>query len=93
MKSALSAFVVLVLAPSAAFACPMCFTGNNSNQSAFLYGSLFLMAVPVIAIGSLVYWAYRRIRAAELAQQVVPPAATPDGPEGQSRTPLRLVRR
>jgi hypothetical protein len=43
----------------------MCFAGGNQNQDAFLYGSLFLMVVPVSAIGGLAYWAYKRIRAAE----------------------------
>jgi hypothetical protein len=51
--------------PRAAHACPMCFNGANSNSQAFVYGSLLLMFVPVTAIGSLVYWAYRRIRAVE----------------------------
>ena len=53
--------------PRVAHACPMCFNGADSNSQAFVYGSLFLMVVPVTAIGSLVYWAYRRIRDAESA--------------------------
>jgi hypothetical protein len=66
----------------------MCFNGNNSNQSAFLYGSLFLMIVPVTAIGSLLYWAWRRSKALE-----APPPAPPAAPGESPRTALRLVRR
>jgi len=70
------ALVALCL-PSVVRACPMCFTGNN--EDAFLYGSLFLMIVPVSAIGGLLYWAYRRIKASEAASALPeepPPAVT-----------------
>ncbi len=83
-----AALAVGLLLSSAARACPMCFNGNNTNQSAFLYGSLFLMIVPVIAIGSLLYWAYRRSKSLE-APPDSPPAAS-----GESEpAALRLVRR
>lgn len=64
--AALFCLAAIVL-PRVAHACPMCFNGKDSNSDAFVYGSLFLMFVPVTAIGSLVYWAYRRFRAAESA--------------------------
>jgi hypothetical protein len=82
-----AALVVGLLMSGVAHACPMCFNGNNSNQSAFLYGSLFLMIVPVTAIGSLLYWAWRRSKALEAPRPPAPPAAD------SQRTPLRLVRR
>jgi len=74
----------------------MCFGGNNMNQDAFLYGSLFLMFVPVAAIGSLLYWAYRRSRALE--QPPAPPSRPPANglaADGQSAAApgLRVVRR
>jgi hypothetical protein len=65
------------LVPVRAFACPMCFGGNNQNQEAFLYGSLFLMIVPVVSIGSLLYWAYRRTKALE---NLAPPPTLPTAP-------------
>lgn len=69
----------------------MCFTGDNSNQDAFLYGSLLLMFVPVTAIGGLLYWAYRRIQAHERPPE--PPAA-PDVSDAQQGSPvLRVVPR
>jgi hypothetical protein len=63
----LAPFVTLVtgLLPAVVHACPMCFNGKDSNSDAFLYGSLFLMFVPVSALGGLAYWAYRRIKAAD----------------------------
>jgi hypothetical protein len=70
--SALTAFV-----PSIALACPMCFNGDNTN--AFVYGSLFLMLVPTITLGSLGYWAYRRIKAQDEPphEAAVPHVAVP----------------
>jgi hypothetical protein len=81
------------LLATVARACPMCFNGNGNNQSAFLYGSLFLMIVPVTAIGSLLYWAYRRSKALEAPP--VAPSAPSDvrSGDGQTRPALRLVRR
>jgi hypothetical protein len=96
LGAALSVVLVLVTWPlltSVARACPMCFSGNGTNQSAFLYGSLFLMIVPVTAIGSLLYWAYRRSKALE-SPPVVPPTPSDVGPGGGQTSPaLRLVRR
>ena len=81
----------LWLLASPAYACPMCFGGNN--ESAFLYGSLFLMVVPVTAIGSLLYWAYRRTRAIENDPLPRPPAPRAAEPATPARAPaLRLVR-
>jgi hypothetical protein len=85
----LSAVVAFTMWPVLAYACPMCFDGGNSNQSAFLYGSLFLMIVPVTVIGGLMYWAYRRIRAAEARERPQPPSDAAN----EGRPPLRLIRR
>jgi hypothetical protein len=78
--------VLCVALPAVVHACPMCFNGNNQNQSAYLWGSLFMMFVPTAVIGSLLYWAYRRTRALE--QPPVPPAPAPDA----ARSALHVVR-
>jgi uncharacterized membrane protein YebE (DUF533 family) len=78
--------LLLALWPAVALACPMCFDGGNSNKDAFLWGSLFLMIVPVTAIGGLAYWAYRRMRASEARQAARTRA-------DDERQPLRLVGR
>ncbi|HKU43602.1 MAG TPA: hypothetical protein VJR89_35810 [Polyangiales bacterium] len=80
-----AALLVFAL-PNVALACPMCFTGNNSNQSAFLWGSLFLMFVPTATLGALAYWAYRRMR----AQEAPPPPPVP-APDAEAPV-LRVVR-
>jgi hypothetical protein len=79
------------LAPLYAYACPMCFSVDK-NTSAYVYGSLFLMIVPVSAIGSLVYLAYRRIRAHEEAEN--PRAAlVPEAPHVAATPGLRVIDR
>jgi hypothetical protein len=76
----------------------MCFNGNDQNADAFVYGSLFLMFVPTAALGSLGYWAYRRIAAADRASMPLP-RGDDDGPGGDGFGPkggpvvLRVVER
>jgi membrane protease YdiL (CAAX protease family) len=91
--SALLASALVWGLPRLAHACPMCFDGNNSNQDAFLWGSLFLMFVPTIAIGSLLWWAYRRARALEEAPPAPRPAAAAHTADvGAPAKGLRIVR-
>jgi hypothetical protein len=70
----------------------MCFGGNNQNQDAFLYGSLFLMLVPTIALGSLGYWVFRRVRAMESASEPPPRPDSEVLPSGEAAV-LRVVDR
>ena len=67
---------LIVCAPVVAHACPMCFS-TGENDGAFIYGSIFLMVVPVLSLGGLGYWAYRRLKAID--DGVVRPDA--DAPE------------
>lgn len=53
---------LIMNAPLVAHACPMCFS-TGENDGAFIYGSIFLMVVPVLSLGGLGYWAYRRLKA------------------------------
>lgn len=84
LAAVLMAFAVSV--PTAAYACPMCFTGGNSNSDAFLWGSLLLMLAPVGAIGGLLYWAYRRARAND-APAEVPAGAAHDSHDSRFDAP------
>ena len=64
LSQLLSTFLVFVAStPAIAHACPMCFAGGDQNQDAFLFGSIFLMVTPVLSLGGLGFWAYRRIKA------------------------------
>jgi hypothetical protein len=75
-SSVVVAALLVLFAPALVHACPMCFNGNNQNQSAFLYGSLMLMFVPTITIGSLLYWAWCRARANAAESPPAPPPAS-----------------
>jgi len=91
--------VCAVSVPSLVHACPMCFNGDSQNGDAFLYGSLFLMFVPTVAIGGLGYWAYRRIIAADSASMPMPRDGGDGGTGGDVSGPkggpvvLRVVER
>ncbi len=83
------------LVPALARACPMCFSGNGTNQSAFLWGSVMLMLVPTVAIGSLLYWAYSRAKAidAEATQDAArsDASAAPQAVSSGGSPTLRVV--
>lgn len=69
--------------PSVAHACPMCFAGGEQNQDAFLFGSIFLMVVPVLSLGGLGFWAYRRLKAIDDGE-IRPDSDGPDAPQTKS---------
>jgi hypothetical protein len=71
----------------------MCIGAENQNSSAFVYGSLFLMVVPVTAIGSLVYWAYRRIQAQSEVEEDRSPPRPSKLPHVAAAPALRIVDR
>jgi hypothetical protein len=85
--------LLIMVAPRLAHACPMCFNGNNQNQMAFLYGSLMLMFVPTITIGSLLYWAWRRAHAHAVEQEQLPPPPSSEAllPQAEVEPALRAV--
>ena len=74
---------LVVSAPLVAHACPMCFS-TGENDGAFIYGSIFLMVVPVLSLGGLGYWAYRRLKAID--DGVIRPEddAAPEAPQNNS---------
>ena len=50
----------LVLSPQIASACAVCFSGSEENRMAFLLTTIFLTLLPLLLIGSLVWWLRRR---------------------------------
>jgi hypothetical protein len=57
---------LIVLAPSIAGACSVCTAGREEeNAAAFLITTIFMSALPLIAIGTLVYVLWRRIQKLE----------------------------
>ena len=83
------ALLVTSVLPAVVHACPMCFNGKDSNSDAFVYGSLFLMFVPVASLGGLAYWAYRRLKAADSQTD----ASDTDPGAPQSGVVLRIAER
>ena len=52
---------VVLLAPRLAVACAVCFTGRaDETRIAFLVTTVLLSALPILLIGSLVWWLRRR---------------------------------
>lgn len=78
LRSALHASLAagLLAAPRAAQACSVCTGGqNDAVNRAFLVGSLFLSVLPLAAIGGLVWWLRRRIRAHAAGTPALSPSA------------------
>jgi hypothetical protein len=62
LEGALAA--ALLLAPRAAFACPVCSGGQKEEVGrAFFLGSVILSILPLVAAGALAWWLRRRARA------------------------------
>ena len=63
MKLALAVMIstAVLLAPGLAAACAVCFTGRaDETRIAFLATTGLLSALPILLIGSLVWWLRRR---------------------------------
>jgi hypothetical protein len=63
MKLALAAMIstAVLLVPRLAAACAVCFTGRtDETRTAFLVTTGLLTALPILLIGSLIWWLRRR---------------------------------
>jgi len=61
---------LVLLAPALAYACPVCFSGNEENRTAYFVTFVLLTVLPLLSIGGIVYWLVRRIRRAEAAAEL-----------------------
>jgi high-affinity Fe2+/Pb2+ permease len=61
---AVAAAALIALAPGAAEACAVCFSGREEGRAAYLATTLLMTLLPLGLIGGLVWWLRRR--AAEL---------------------------
>ena len=59
------AVVVVTTVSTAALACPNCVDPKALNQKAFVSSTMFLSLMPLLAIFGVVFWLYRKARAAE----------------------------
>jgi hypothetical protein len=76
--------VALVLSPSFAQACAVCTAGRDEeNQLAFLLSTIGMSLMPLLAIGTLVFVLWRRVKKLEAETAVAPPYSV-DGVEAQT---------
>lgn len=66
-----------LLDASDAFACAVCGTNvEDKSTDAFFQGTILLSLVPLVVIGGITFYIYRRSKAAE-AEALPPPGAAP----------------
>jgi hypothetical protein len=56
------AFSFVALSPGIALACPVCFSGNEANRTAYFLTFLLLTSLPLALIGGLVWYLRKRAR-------------------------------
>jgi hypothetical protein len=77
IQSALALVVatLVLLAPQLATACAVCFTGrSDETRVAFVVTTALLTALPLLLIGSFVWWLCRRAGQIRDAQKTASPA-------------------
>lgn len=77
-RAAVIALLLVLAAPVPALACPVCgLAGPGNNGWAYFAMTMMLSIVPLVFIGGVAYWVYRRISAADdasaVATHTVPP--------------------
>lgn len=60
--------LALVSAPQLSDACAVCFSGRDENRQAFTITTALLTGLPLLMVGSVVYWL--RLRFRELQERV-----------------------
>jgi|GEM_PF-6661926 len=51
---------VLTLIPAAGWSCPACMVGDPKTASTYLGMTLIMSALPLLLVGGLGYWLWRR---------------------------------
>jgi hypothetical protein len=72
---ALLVSTAVLLAPQLAAACAVCFTGRaDETRVAFIVTTGFLTALPILLVGTLVWWLCRRARQIREENESISPA-------------------
>jgi len=64
-RGLLAAALLLALAPDAASACAVCTGGGEESRSAFIVATVMMSVLPLGMIGGVVWWVWRRTKAAD----------------------------
>lgn len=96
---ALVVSTAVLLVPKLASACAVCFTGRaDETRVAFLVTTGFLTALPILLVGTLVWWLCRRARQIRDESEAISPAVDrglpgprPSGEPIANRRASRLV--
>ncbi len=75
--AAVSLALAVLLAPQAADACSVCFSGQDQARVAFIVTTAFMTALPLLLIGGFVFWLRSLSRAGE-RREVEPGVAPAD---------------
>ncbi|MEN0064027.1 MAG: hypothetical protein AAGA48_17880 [Myxococcota bacterium] len=59
--AALSVAVTALSFPGTALACSVCFSATEENRQAFFDATVLLTFLPLLMLGSGVYWVYRQV--------------------------------
>ncbi|TNE90097.1 MAG: hypothetical protein EP330_09725 [Deltaproteobacteria bacterium] len=54
--------------PGVAEACAVCFSATESNRGAFIGTTVFLTILPLLMIGSVAFYVYRRVKEMEATE-------------------------
>ncbi len=71
--------VAVVLSPEIAHACAVCASGTEESRTAFILTTIFLSLMPLVLIGSLIWWVRRRALDWNRAVDAPTPSTSLDG--------------
>jgi len=66
--TALAAFAAASVPAQQALACAVCFSGRDESRIAYLLTTIFMTAIPVIALGVGIYWVVKKATAGDGAK-------------------------
>lgn len=77
MRIALAALALALLPAQQALACAVCFSGRDESRVAYLLTTLFMTALPIVALAAGIAWVVRKAA----AQHDAPPPAADRSPD------------
>jgi len=63
--TALAGFALASLPAQQALACAVCFSGRDESRVAYLLTTIFMTAIPMIALAAGIYWVVKKFNEAE----------------------------